>query len=165
MNSKEAFRLQEEQLWLVIDALPPLISFIDSEQRYQFTNKRYEEWFGLSREQMRGKHMREILGQEAYENVLPRVEQALRGTKVSFTCWVDYKGAGKRYVEVNYLPQLDERGETRGFLAFILDSTERKRDEEELQESKERFQRLVETTSVIGWEADLETWAFTYVSP
>ena len=165
MNSKEAFRLQEEQLWLVIDALPPLISFIDSEQRYQFTNKRYEEWFGLSREQMRGKHMREILGQEAYENVLPRVEQALRGTKVSFTCWVDYKGAGKRYVEVNYLPQLDERGETRGFLAFILDSTERKRDEEELQESKERFQRLVETTNVIGWEADLETWAFTYVSP
>jgi PAS domain S-box-containing protein len=45
------------------------------------------------------------------------------------------------------------------------DITERKRAEEELRESKERFQRLVETTNAIAWEADLETWMFTYVSP
>ena len=45
------------------------------------------------------------------------------------------------------------------------DITERKRAEEELRESKERFQRLVETTNAIAWEADPETWRFTYVSP
>lgn len=45
------------------------------------------------------------------------------------------------------------------------DITERKRAEEELRASKERFQRLVETTNAIAWEADLETWVFTYVSP
>ena len=45
------------------------------------------------------------------------------------------------------------------------DITKRKRAEEELRASKERFQRLVETTNAIAWEADLETWVFTYVSP
>ena len=45
------------------------------------------------------------------------------------------------------------------------DIAERKRAEEELRASKERFQRLVETTNAIAWEADLETWVFTYVSP
>ena len=45
------------------------------------------------------------------------------------------------------------------------DITERKRAEEELRASKERFQGLVETTNAIAWEADLETWVFTYVSP
>ena len=45
------------------------------------------------------------------------------------------------------------------------DISEQKRAEEELRESKERFQRLVETTNAIAWEADLQTWSFTYVSP
>lgn len=164
-GAEDAFQLQEEQLRLVIDTVPQLVSYVDSEQRYQFTNKRYDEWFGLTCEQVRGKHLKEILGEDAYQRIRPHVEEALRGTKVSFATWVDYKGAGQRHVEVNYVPHLDKRGDTRGFLAFVLDLTERKRAEEELRESKDRFQRLVETTNAIAWEADLETWAFTYVSP
>ena len=161
----DALRLQEEQLRLAIDTVPALVSYVDSEQRYQFTNKGYEEWFGHSREEVCGKHLREILGKDAYENIRPHVEQALAGNKVSFASWLDYQGAGKRHVQVSYEPHLDEQGNVRGFLAFILDLTERKQVEEELRESKERFQRLVETTNAIAWEADLETWMFTYVSP
>ena len=44
----------EEPLRLVIDGVPALISYVDVEQRYQFTNRAYEEWFGLVREQVRG---------------------------------------------------------------------------------------------------------------
>ena len=163
--AEDALRLQEEQLRLVIDAVPALISYVDSEQRYQFTNKGYEEWFGQSRDEVRGKHLIEILGTVAYESIRPHVNQALAGNKVSFASWLDYKGAGKRHVQINYEPHVDEQGNVRGFLAFILDLTERKRAEEELRESKERFQRLVETTNAIAWEADLETWMFSYVSP
>jgi len=45
------------------------------------------------------------------------------------------------------------------------DITERKRAEAALRDSKEQFQRLVETTNAIAWEADVDTWSFTYVSP
>jgi len=70
-GTQDALRLQEEQLRLVIDDVPALISYVDSEQCYQFTNKRYEEWFGHSREEVQGKHLQEILGQAAYEKILP----------------------------------------------------------------------------------------------
>jgi PAS domain S-box-containing protein len=52
-----------------------------------------------------------------------------------------------------------------GALVTHNDITERKRAEEALRDSKEQFQRLVETTNAIAWEADVDTWSFTYVSP
>ena len=131
---EDALRLQEGQLRLAIDAVPALISYVDSEQRYQFTNKRYEEWFGRSRHEVQGEHLQEILGPDAYEKILPHVEEALKGNKVSFASWVDYKGAGKRHVQINYVPHLDERGVACGFLAFIFDLTERKLAEDALLE-------------------------------
>ena len=130
---EDALRLQEE-LRLVIDAVPALISYVDSEQRYQFTNRGYEEWFGHSPQEVQGKHLQEILGPDAYEQILPHVEEVLRGNKVSFASWVDYKGAGKRHVQINYVPHLDERGVACGFLAFIFDLTERKLAEDALLE-------------------------------
>ena len=135
-GAEDALRLQEERLRLVIDAVPALISYVDSEQRYQLTNKRYEEWFGHSHQEVQGKHLQEILGQDAYEKILPHVKEVLRGKKVSFASWVNYKGAGKRHVQIDYVPHLDERGVACGFLAFILDLTERKRAEEALLESE-----------------------------
>ena len=135
--AEEALRFHQEQLRLVIDALPALISYVDSEQRYQFTNKGYEDWFGHSRDEVSGKHLIEILGPVAYESIRPHVEQVLAGNKVSFTTWLNYKGAGQRYVQVNYEPHVDEQGIVRGYLAFILDLTERTRAEEALRQSEE----------------------------
>ncbi len=46
-----------------------------------------------------------------------------------------------------------------------MEIAERKLAEQALRESEERYKRLVETTNVIPWEADLSTWRFTYVGP
>jgi PAS domain S-box-containing protein len=46
---------------------------------------------------------------------------------------------------------------------LVQDISSRKRTEEALVASEERFRHLVETTGVIPWEIDLATWCFTYV--
>ncbi len=50
-------------------------------------------------------------------------------------------------------------------MGAVLDITERKKMEEELRESEEKFRRLVETTAAVLWQADMESWTFTYVTP
>lgn len=42
---------------------------------------------------------------------------------------------------------------------------ERVKAEDALRESGEYFRKLVETVNAIPWEADMETWRFTYVGP
>src|SRR5512138_3764398 len=43
-----ALRASESQLQQLINALPVLISYVDTEERYRFTNQKYEEWFGAT---------------------------------------------------------------------------------------------------------------------
>jgi PAS domain S-box-containing protein len=127
---------QERLLKLVIDGAPARISYIDSEQRYQFANKECEGWFGHSREVMQGRHLRDVLGTDAYEGIRTHIEEALRGERVTFEKWIDFGFAEECYVKVDFIPNVDSRGNVEGFLAFSLDLTERRRMNEALRESE-----------------------------
>ena len=58
----------------------------------------------------------------------------------------------------------DKEGKIVNFLATQHDITERKRVEEALRESEERFRALTESTSDFVWEVDLDG-VYTYASP
>jgi PAS domain S-box-containing protein len=49
--------------------------------------------------------------------------------------------------------------------ALLISRARRNRAEEILRESEENLRRLVETTAAVPWQADIETWVFTYVGP
>jgi PAS domain S-box-containing protein len=58
----------------------------------------------------------------------------------------------------------DENGNLYSIIGTVLDITERKKVENALRESKEKFQNLVETTNDIIWETNKDSM-FTYISP
>ena len=62
----EASEDSENRLRLIAETVPALISYVDKEGRYQFNNLAYEKWFGKSRAEIAGKHMREVLGIKAW---------------------------------------------------------------------------------------------------
>jgi PAS domain S-box-containing protein len=136
-------RSNENQLRLITDASPLLVSYVDKEHRYRFVNRTYTEWFGRSREEVVGKHLSELLGQAAYQAILPEVEKALSGQEVFFERLVAYK-TGERFIHLNYIPDIDHTtGQVSGFHAFVQDITERKQAEEVLQRSRAELEALV----------------------
>lgn len=121
---------REEQLLLLADALPVLIAFIDTDERYQFNNARHNEWLG-ARIDIKGQRMEKVLGSKIYEGLRPHVKAALSGRSVSFETTLPHAQLGPRAVHANYIPHMEEDGRVLGFYALVSDITETKRRDAE----------------------------------
>ncbi|HEX9839972.1 MAG TPA: PAS domain S-box protein [Anaerolineales bacterium] len=132
-----ALRGGEEQLRLITDALPALISYVDSDKRYQFTNQAYEEWFG---HQTQGKHIEEVLGKAAYKTISGYIDTALKGETVTYETEIPYKDGGTRFINATYVPDSGTNGQIKGFFALVQDITESKQAEEELRQWADAFE-------------------------
>jgi PAS domain S-box-containing protein len=138
-----ALRESEERLRGIADALPALISLLDADLRYRFVNKLYCEWFGQPREQILGRHVRELLGEELFEARRPFLERALAGERVSYEA--EYPGDVRRKVVAQHIPNLAGDGRVLGIYSLVQDVTEQKRIEAELRHSRDELATVLDT--------------------
>ena len=132
---------REEELRVITDSVPCLIAYIDSDERYRFVNRGYEETFGRPRAEIIGNTARELLG-SAYATVEPYIRRVLAGESVSFETVLGPIDK-QRMVLASYRPDFREDERVAGFYVMVTDITERKRAEEE----RFKFQALVESSS------------------
>ncbi|MCA1995036.1 MAG: PAS domain-containing protein, partial [Coleofasciculus sp. S288] len=122
-QAEEALRRREEELRLLADAVPALISYVDRDRCFRFVNRAYTDWFGHPAEEIIGQTVEEFVGETAYQHMRPHVEAALAGESVTVEMWIPFQAGGPRYVRRQYIPDLNERGEVKGFYALINDLT------------------------------------------
>lgn len=139
--AEDALKKSEEQFRLVTDALPVLISYVDSEQRYQFNNKVYEEWHGRPRSEIKGKHVKEVLGEDAYKKVEKHINEALSGKEVNYeVCFT--LGDGKyRCMNVTYFPHFGEDQKVKGYIVLVDDITHRREMEQQREDLLKTLQQ------------------------
>lgn len=148
----EASRLDEAHLRRVLDAIPTPVSYVDGGFRFRYNNRAYDAWVGRPREELYGAHVREVLGEKAYAEVLPHMQAALAGREAHFERELEYPDGSLRYVSVSYIPDCDAKGSVRGFVANVRDLTERKRADDSI-----RFQaHLLDTVEQAVIATDLE---------
>jgi PAS domain S-box-containing protein len=146
-EADERIRESEKQLRLVTDSMPSLISYMDRDQRYRFVNRAYSDWFGRPTGDIVGRRVRTVLGPKAYAKVKPYIEQALNGEPVSFETLLEYRDAGARFVQVNYIPDLNRDGKVVGVFVLVNDLTDRRRAEEAVERAKSELEvRVAERT-------------------
>lgn len=142
----------EVQLHFITDAVPALISYVDSQQCYTFVNEAYCRWFGKSREEIIGRNMREVMGDAVYRTVRPYAERALEGEEVSYEDWIDYRDGIQRYVNAKYTPQRDSDGIVRGYVSLVVDMTEQKKAEDDVRQHRQELSDFLENAPVgIHW--------------
>ena len=144
----------ESRTRLITDSLPALISYLDTELKYRFANKAYEEWFGKSPSEIIGQSFRDVLGESAYPRIISHLNSALSGEAQSFDYELVHRSLGKRFLTARYLPDFGANHQVKGVFVLGIDVTDRKRADNALQESEKKYRELFEASPVSLWEED-----------
>jgi PAS domain S-box-containing protein len=132
-----ALQQSQQRLETITNTLPVLISHVDSDRRYQFVNRAYEDWFGYD---PAGRKVIDVVGASAYEKVRPYMDAAFQGETVSYETEVNLGKAGIRFVSAMYVPDMDADGNVQGYFSMVQDVSERKEEEMELRQWADAFE-------------------------
>lgn len=131
-----------DDLRLLTDAVSNPITYIDTEYRYQFSNRALEAWFGLSGDRIVGTRVRELLGEEDYAVVRPQLARALTGERLTHERAIRNRDGVERYVYTTYSPDIDALGVVHGIVVVVTDITDRRRAEEALRQQVAAFENI-----------------------
>ena len=137
------------------NAVPALLAYLDTSARYVWANETYRRWFGHAPEEIRGRHVSEVLGAAAWEQLRAYIERALKGEEVTFETRIEYKHGPARDIRASYSPHLDSRGKVRGFVVLSNDISEIRAAERALRRSEHMLERSQSTAHVGSWEVTI----------
>ncbi len=120
----EQMRESERQIRMITDALPVLITYMGKDRRFQYANKTAATWYGRPINDVVGKTVPELLGQETNEKFEPFINKAIAGKHVTFETTVTYPDRQTRNVHVTYVPDIAAvDGEVQGYFGLVVDLT------------------------------------------
>jgi diguanylate cyclase (GGDEF)-like protein/PAS domain S-box-containing protein len=122
----------EARLRTITDNVPALITYVDTDLRFQFCNPVFEAWTGIPVADALGRRMQDVLPPKVMALRQRQIERALRGETVQFET-VAVLGQGPRHFQVNYLPHRDEQGRVIGVYSLTNDISAQKEFERQLQ--------------------------------
>src|SRR5262245_60828228 len=132
----ETLRAKEAELELITGRTPLLLTRCSKDRRFVFVNQACAEFLGRCPEEIIGRPIADVLGDEALAAIAPHIDRVLRGESVEFETEVPYAHSGRRFMRATYTPDRDARGQVIGWIASIADVTGHKRAEEALRDNE-----------------------------
>ena len=114
------------QLERLVDQTPFMLTRCSRDLRYLFVSRPYADMLGRRREDIEGRPIAEIMGDEGLATIRPYVDQVLRGIRAEYETDVHFAGIGARTLRAVYTPDRDAHGQIVGWVASILDISDQK---------------------------------------
>ena len=133
----------EEKLRAITDNLPAMICYVGNDEHYRFCNTNAASTFGMSVDDVLGRSVREVGGEDLYNSIRPEIEAALRGENVIFERSTVIAG-NRHYFRTYNIPDIDQNNHIRGFYSMSFDLTEQKQVELKLQASEHRLNLIAD---------------------
>ncbi len=169
-QAEEQSLISEKRFRMLADTAPVMIWETDEAFSYVFFNQMWLAFTGRSLAQELNRGWIESVHPEDRENLLSTEKFAFEELK-SFR--LEYRILRKdgqyRWVLDNGVPRFGPDGALEGYVGTCVDVSDLKLLEAELRTGRDRYQSLLETTSVIPWEvpwgADADMATVDYIGP
>lgn len=156
MNPSPDPRDRSYYLQRLVDQVPALLAYWDSDLRCRFANQAYQNWFGIEPATLIGRSIQDLLGPELFALNEPYIAAVLAGREQVFERIVPGPNGQQRHSLATYVPDVAD-GVVVGFLAQVAETTPLKDIERQLRISKSLLDRAGQVAGVGGWEVDLRT--------
>jgi len=145
-QAERTLRSNQRLIQTVLDNSAPVIYVKDLEFRYLLINRRFEEIFNISRENILAHTDYDLFSKEAADGFRRMDERALAADHALTEEEIAPHADGPHtYISVK-APLRDDAGQIIGIFGISTDITERKRVDTALRESQQRLQGIVEST-------------------
>jgi PAS domain S-box-containing protein len=156
----------ERRFRLLANMVPEMIWTADPDGVLTFTNDRWLEYCGLTVDQNAQGWPSLVLHPDDRDRCLAAWTAALRdGSDYEIEARNRRHDGVYRWFLTRAAPVRDADGRTTAWFGASTDIDDRKRDEQALQQSRERLRLVLTTTGIRGWTWDLSTDQVTCVMP
>jgi PAS domain S-box-containing protein len=138
-----------------VEGAEEMIAVVDREYRYLIANRQFLNLRNMRREQVVGHYAHEVLNRNFFERVVKaRLDECFQGKVVRYETKYTYPELGERDLLVSYFP-IEGAGGIDRAACIMHDITDRKRGEESLRESEQRFRLAAEAGKMYSFEWDV----------
>jgi diguanylate cyclase (GGDEF)-like protein/PAS domain S-box-containing protein len=147
---------KERHLRQVIDSVPTPMCYVDADLRYRYVNNAFLDYIGLRAQDIVGRLVVEVLGEERFRLLHPHLDRLRGGEALAVERLVRYADGRARWMVVRLTPRISG-GEYHGYYATTSDIHEQKMVEEELRRANSILSAHFDNTplAVIEWDPDL----------
>jgi diguanylate cyclase (GGDEF)-like protein/PAS domain S-box-containing protein len=137
------------------DSVPGMVSYWDKDLRCRFSNNAYMEWFGKAPEEVIGKTIMDLMGEQLYALNEPYIRAVLAGTPQKFERTLTKADGSIGHTWAHYIPDIDAHGAIEGFTVLVSDVTALKEAETELKLAASVYQNTIEGIMVTNDESTI----------
>jgi PAS domain S-box-containing protein len=140
-----------------VEGSEEIMAVIDREYRYLIANRKFLKLRNMTKEQVVGRLVPEILNKRVFEAVIKeKLDECFAGKVVRYEMKYAYPEIGERDLLVSYFPIEGAAGIER-VVCILQDITESKRSAEALRASEERFRLAAQAGKMYAYEWDVVT--------
>lgn len=136
---------REKALQQFIDDFPSMLGYWKKDLTNLHSNNVYAEYFGKTPIDIRGKHIRELLGEKIFQLNLPYVKNVLEGVPQTFERAIPTPDGKVRHTLASYVPHHVDSG-VAGFFVLVTDISEKKA----LEEKSKNLEALLQDQSKLS---------------
>jgi PAS domain S-box-containing protein len=144
-RAEEALRGAQDQLQIVVDTISAAVLRCSRDGLVMWVNSTYARWLALPKDQIVGRPLAELRGEDSMREIRPYIDRALAGEQVRYERIAEFKGFGRRWVSATFTPTLDAAGEVNGWVTVSFDIHERKLMEEALRDADRKKDEFLAT--------------------
>lgn len=142
-NIEQALRDSEARIRLYTDNLPLMLCYINTDEKIHFSNKAYNQFFGMTREQIQNISIHTLLTGQQFLDREEHIRLALQGHLTEFRCRQQDESGKITYYQVNYIPQFNDSAQAQGFFAIYQNITQSVEASNLLRKTNELLEKRV----------------------